>query len=119
MRLGLSVPWAALQAGFLEPQSLPRTRTHSRDAKPPRVKTQSLARFTGKGCHLVANGQALHFGEETKLGKSQALENRCRPWGWGWEWGWSGRGGRLYLALLLKSTHRVPVGCGRDGTGLP
>lgn len=45
---------------------------------------ESLARFTGKGCHLVADGQALHFWEETKAWECWALENRCRQReGWG------------------------------------
>lgn len=71
MRLGLSARKTALQLGVLViyrlqgqvPVARWRRKTASR-------QTQSLARFTGKGCHLVAKGQAVPSGRRPRLGKA-------------------------------------------------
>lgn len=71
MRLGLSARKTALQSVVLViyrlqgqvPVARWRRKTASR-------QTQSLARFTGKGCHLVAKGQAVPSGRRPRLGKA-------------------------------------------------
>lgn len=108
MRLGLSARKTALQSVVLViyrlqgqvPVARWRRKTASR-------QTQSLARFTGKGCHLVAKGQSGTLWEETK---AWALENRRHM---------VEEGDGLYSLVFEGRPRRVPVECGWDGTGLP